>query len=674
MKEKYGTLDTWKFLLKEGWSYSHKMTIRITVEAIINAFSGYATVLLPSLIVGDLERGTDLTILICKVLFYFSIIALLAILSEAASNQNMIDLIRFRIHYLPAVIEDCMNSDYETYVKEETQDMLEKGFLATSTNGRGIEGFYHHFTVILTCVVELVIYSGLIGKLSLWMILTVIGLSVFSYFLKDRFNRKYDAAREKDAENEVHIRYFSNLPYDIATGKDIRLYQMQNMLKEKFEKYNRKKINNADQTEKYMCESNVVTSVITFIKDVLCYGFLIHAMIQENMDVAQFVLYIGSFSAFSREFGKLSDYLSMTSVDISMTRDFRKLKEVLKPVNGAEVTESDDLDIQFEHVYFRYNEKERWILEDFSLHIHPHEKLALVGINGAGKTTIVKLLCRLLHPVKGRILINGTDLEDIDFDDYRKKIGCVFQNTEPFEFSVGTNISGSDRKVLDHVSLKFNVGEKLAVVGKNGAGKTTMIKLLCRLYEPTEGEILLNGINIWKYSYQEYTEIFAPVFQDYSLFSLSLEDNIAFDKDEDETRVTESLSKVGLKERVEKLPEGIHTQLNHDNGEGVDLSGGEGQRVAIARALYKDAPFIILDEPAASLDPIAEAEIYEKFDELVHGKTSIYISHRMSSCQFCDRIIVFKEGKIIETGTHDSLIKQNGEYAELFNTQAEYYQ
>lgn len=233
---------------------------------------------------------------------------------------------------------------------------------------------------------------------------------------------------------------------------------------------------------------------------------------------------------------------------------------------------------------------------------------------------------------------------------------------------------GSDRKVLDHVSLKFNVGEKLAVVGKNGAGKTTMIKLLCRLYEPTEGEILLNGINIWKYSYQEYTEIFAPVFQDYSLFSLSLEDNIAFDKDADETRVTDSLNKVGLKERVEKLPEGIHTQLNHDNGEGVDLSGGEEQRAAIARVLYKDAPFIILDEPAASLDPIAEAEIYEKFDELVHGKTSIYISHRMSSCQFCDRIIVFKEGKIIETGTHDSLMKQNGEYAELFNTQAEYYQ
>lgn len=252
-----------------------------------------------------------------------------------------------------------------------------------------------------------------------------------------------------------------------------------------------------------------------------------------------------------------------------------------------------------------------------------------------------------------------------------KRNDCKYE----FEFKdVSFQYPGSDVRVLDHVNLKFNVGEKLAVVGKNGAGKTTLIKLLCRLYEPTEGEILLNGINIWKYSYQEYTKIFAPVFQDYTLFSLQLEDNIVFSKDSDEERLMDCLDKVGLKDRVNRLPDGLHTQLNHNNGEGVDLSGGEGQRIAIARALYKDAPFIILDEPAASLDPIAEAEIYEKFNELVNGKTSIYISHRMSSCQFCDRIVVFKEGKIVETGTHASLMKENGEYARLFRTQAEYYQ
>ena len=590
MKEKYGTLDTWKFLLKEGWLYSRKMVMSVTAEALVNAFSGYAAVLLPSLIIGDLEKGTDLMILVLKVMLYFGIIALLAILSEAISNQNMTLLIRFRIHYLPVIMEDCMNSDYETYVKEETQAMLEKGFLATSTNSRGIEGFYHHFTVILTCIAELIIYSGLIGNLSLWMVVTVIGLSVFSYLLKDKFNRKYDMAREKDSENEVHIRYFSNLPYDIAAGKDIRLYQMQNMLKERFEKYNRKKIKNADQTEKYMCESNVVTAVITFIKDVLCYGFLIHVMIQGNMDVAQFVLYIGSFSAFSQRFGILSDYLSLSSVDISMTGDFRKLKDVLNPVNGTTVTESDELDIRFEHVYFRYSEKDRWILEDFSLHIHPHEKLALVGVNGAGKTTIVKLLCRLLHPVKGRILINGTDLENIDFNDYRKKVGCVFQNTEPFEFSVGTNISSK------------------------------------------------------------------------------LEGNYA------EEAVAEAIEKAGLSERVNSLKDGIHTGIgNAMNENGVMFSGGEVQKLMLARAYYHHPSFMILDEPTAAMDAISEQEMYQSYLSFIGNHNALFISHRLASTRFCDRIVFLENGKIVEEGTHEELMKKMGEYREMFEVQAKYY-
>lgn len=590
MKEKYGTLNTWKFLLTEGWTYSHRMILMIASEALINAFMGYTAVLLPSLIISDLEKGTDLTILILKVLLYFGIIALLAILSEAISNQNMMLLIRFRIHYMPVLMEDCMNSDYETYVKEETQNMLEKGFLAIGSNGRGIEGFYHHFTVILTCIIELVIYSGLIGKLSLWMIVTVTGLSVFSYLLKDEFNRKYDNALEKDAENEVHIRYFSNLPYDIATGKDIRLYQMQNMLKKRFEKYNQKKIENADQTEKYICESNAVTAVITFIKDVLCYGFLIHAMMNGDMDVAQFVLYIGSFSAFSQRFGKLSDYLSLSSADVSMTRDFRKLKEVLNPVNGTEEIKNENLDIQFDHVYFRYSEKERWILEDFSLHIHPHEKLALVGVNGAGKTTIVKLLCRLLRPVKGRILINGTDLGNLDFNDYRQKVGCVFQNTDPFEFSVGTNISGE-----------------------------------------------LEG----KY---------------------------------DEKAVTEALEKAGLTERVNSLKEGIHTYVgNAMNENGVMLSGGEVQKLMLARAYYHHPSFMILDEPTAAMDAISEQEMYQSYLSFIGNHNALFISHRLASTRFCERIVFLENGKIVEEGTHEELMKKKGKYRDMFEVQAKYY-
>lgn len=227
--------------------------------------------------------------------------------------------------------------------------------------------------------------------------------------------------------------------------------------------------------------------------------------------------------------------------------------------------------------------------------------------------------------------------------------------------------------MLEHVTLSFAIGDKTALVGRNGAGKTTLIKLLCRLYEPTSGYITLNDIDIRKYNYKEYTQAFSVVFQDFHLFSLPLDENIAAGTEIDEAALQSSLAKVGLTDRVQQLPQGVRTRLYNNNGSGVDLSGGEAQRTAIARALYKDAPFVILDEPTAALDPIAEAEIYEQFSQMTAGKTAVYISHRMSSCKFCDRIIVLDHGRIAEDGTHDTLLANHGIYANLYETQAQYY-
>ena len=238
---------------------------------------------------------------------------------------------------------------------------------------------------------------------------------------------------------------------------------------------------------------------------------------------------------------------------------------------------------------------------------------------------------------------------------------------------VSFSYPGTDIPVLEHVTLSFAIGDKTALVGRNGAGKTTLIKLLCRLYEPTSGYITLNDIDIRKYNYKEYTQAFSVVFQDFHLFSLPLDENIAAGTEIDEAALQSSLAKVGLTDRVQQLPQGVRTRLYNNNGSGVDLSGGEAQRTAIARALYKDAPFVILDEPTAALDPIAEAEIYEQFSQMTAGKTAVYISHRMSSCKFCDRIIVLDHGRIAEDGTHDTLLANHGIYANLYETQAQYY-
>ena len=234
---------------------------------------------------------------------------------------------------------------------------------------------------------------------------------------------------------------------------------------------------------------------------------------------------------------------------------------------------------------------------------------------------------------------------------------------------------GAETWALRHASLKFNVGSRLAIVGENGSGKTTFIKLLCRLYDPQEGQILLNGIDIRKYRYDDYMGLFSVVFQDFQLIAQPLGANVAGSMAYDRDRARKALIDAGFGDRLEAMPQGLDTMLYKNlSEEGVDVSGGEAQKIAIARALYKDAPFIILDEPTAALDPIAEAEIYSKFDEIAGDKTAIYISHRLSSCKFCDEIAVFQDGRIVQRGSHEALVAdEEGKYYQLWSAQAQYY-
>ncbi|MGL4738609.1 MAG: ABC transporter ATP-binding protein [Cellulosilyticaceae bacterium] len=236
---------------------------------------------------------------------------------------------------------------------------------------------------------------------------------------------------------------------------------------------------------------------------------------------------------------------------------------------------------------------------------------------------------------------------------------------------------GTQQYSLEHITIRFKVGERVAVVGKNGSGKTTFIKLLCRLYDPTEGEILLNGINIKEYRYQDYLAAFSVVFQDFNLFSFTLGENIAVSSEYEEEQVADCIKRAGLESRMANFPDGLATQLyNEFSEEGVEISGGEAQKVAIARALYKDAPFIILDEPTAALDPLAEADLYTRLNEdLIQNKTAVYISHRLSSCCFCNQIAVFDRGQLIQHGTHKELLEdERGLYHELWHAQAQYYE
>ena len=265
------------------------------------------------------------------------------------------------------------------------------------------------------------------------------------------------------------------------------------------------------------------------------------------------------------------------------------------------------------------------------------------------------------------------DLLDIRNEMYQGSLSTEKRSDNKYtvEFrNVSFKYPGREDYALQNVSLSFKQGQRLAVVGENGSGKTTFIKLLCRLYDPTEGEILLNGIDIRKYNYKQYMDIFSLVFQDFQLLSFGLGQNVAAAAEYDTERVKESLAKSGVNEKWE-----LETYLYKDFKEtGVDVSGGEAQKIAIARALYKDAPFVILDEPTAALDPIAEFELYSKMNEMMGDKTAVFISHRLSSCRFCNDIAVFHEGRLLQRGGHEELLTDaNGKYSELWEAQSGYY-
>lgn len=258
-----------------------------------------------------------------------------------------------------------------------------------------------------------------------------------------------------------------------------------------------------------------------------------------------------------------------------------------------------------------------------------------------------------------------------------KAVGHNSSKEYEIEFrNVSFKYPGQENYALRNVSMTFHAGQKMAVVGMNGSGKTTFIKLLCRLYDPTEGKILLNGIDIREYNYYEYIQLFSVVFQDFKLLSFGLGQNVASSMNVELRKADQCLRDAGFGTRLDKLPHGLSTALykNFDEN-GVDISGGEAQKIALARALYKDAPFMILDEPTAALDPVAEFEVYHSMNDMIGNKTAVFISHRLSSCRFCQDIAVFHAGRLVQHGSHDALVSdKSGMYYKLWSAQAQYYE
>ena len=508
-----------------------------------------------------------------------------------------------------------MEIDFDILEKHETLDLVKKAKEGANSYG-DIGAFCNNLADIIEKLATIVYsvallvplfipkslqtsegLSGLGWFLNQWYSLFImLAVLAFHVLISYKTNKKSSLLQKQFFEKNVsYNRYFGywfDLIFDYSIGKYIRLYKMQKLMIKRVEETNK----NLEQEFNNWINKDIKISFIPFLSQAFMqlasYAYVGLKAVFGLISAGKCLMYVSSYTKLVESITGISDNfvkIRMESQYLSFFYDYMEIKN--KRYEGTIPTEKRDdniFEIEFRDVSFKYANSETWALR--------------------------------------------------------------------------------------HVNQKITLGTKNAVVGKNGAGKTTFIKLLCRLYEPSEGQILLNGVDIRYYDYEEYAKLFAIVFQDFNLFSFALGENVSGSVDYDRGRATKCLEEAGFRERLAKMEKGLDTPLyQYSDENGVEISGGEAQKIAIARSLYKDAPFVIMDEPTSALDPVAEYEIYQNFDKMVEGKTSIYISHRMSSCRFCDNIIVFDEGKIIEQGSHDKLMEARGLYSELWNAQAQYY-
>ena len=510
------------------------------------------------------------------------------------------------------ICEKALSLDYELLEKKETLELIHKAEAGMNSHGDignfcDLLGSMIERLLRIFCSIGFIVglflpaqvgkLSGLAAYMNAWYsgfsVLIIMSLTLIAAFYLNRWTGKQEQKSfEANVESNRRFGYFYNFIWNYTLGKDIRLYRMDHMILDEIHQDHKRMESVSDRMTNDYNKASIANHLIGVIFELASYIYVGLKTIMGLISIGGVLRYISALREFRDGLGGLLEIyvdIGIRSRYLAYFSEFMEIKNQ-KQVGTLPVTKNkqNEYEIEFRDVSFHY--------------------------------------------------------------------------------------PNSNERVLSHVNTKLRVGQKLAVVGKNGAGKTTFIKLLCRLYEPTEGEILLNGINIKEYDYSEYMRLFSIVFQDFQLFSFSLAENVAASLDYDKEKIEDSLIKAGFGERLKSMPEGINTNIYQMRQNGVEISGGEAQKIAIARALYKDSPFVILDEPTSALDPVAEYDIYKRFDELVKDKTAIYISHRMSSCRFCDHIAVFDGGKMLQNGSHEELLKDTENlYYQLWTAQAQYY-
>lgn len=555
----------------------------------------FFSIYLPKVLIGGIESGLEPVTIIKNIVVVVLFIVVSKTTSSAIEWKQYAIGVNMRSYFGNLKYQEkLMDIDYSYLVTGEgIEDQSKILNIVYNGDHHFLHKFAEHTGAFLTSIAGVIFYGGLIFSINKWLIIVILIGAVINLFY-GKYNANYkQKSIEKSSMDAKRLNYITSKTGDFRSAKDMRLFEMQDWFMDNFHYYLNKWSIEYKSQFKTNALGGILDAIIVFFRDGLTYLFLISLFFSGKIRVSDFVLLFGAVAGFSQWLSSIVEQLNSyasNSSEINILRDFlEKTDELNRKDNQYKIDRNKAPSIEFKNVSFKYGDESEYILKDFNLKVRPEERIALVGVNGAGKTTIISLLMRLLKPTKGEILVDGVKQED--------------------------------------------------------------------------------------YNIYDYYDLFSTVFQDIYLMPDTILNNIIVGEENPNISVVEKILKdVGLLDFVNSLPEKENTYLvRTSRDEAIDLSGGQNQRLLLARALYKNGPINILDEPTAALDPIAESEIYEEYNEMTKDKTSIFISHRLASTKFCSRILFLENGEIVEEGSHEELINRDGKYNEMFQIQSHYY-
>ncbi len=555
----------------------------------------FITTLIPTVAIAGITEG-DVSF------FIWSIIGILLLSAVINTVTGVLDSritlkcqFTRRNHFCYQYVDKNLSADYSNIEPQARQNEIQKGAWSINSDWTGMEHLMKESVEIVICILGLIVYGSSVIFLDIRILLAMIVMCVLDLSLRSHAIRFQDGLMDENSEIYRTMDYLDNNGLDLKAGKDIRVYRMEGWFHAVYERVVRAASRYAARTELRWYFPNISDHICLAARDIIAYLILINMAVSGEITPAEFTFFLGLIAGFSGWMYSISlsfGRIRTSSQAINYFNTVMNTKDNFIYEGGEKAPDPDrPFSIEFRDVSFRYPGAEHDTLSHLNFTIHSGEKIALVGNNGAGKTTIVKLLCGLYQPTGGKILIDQKDITEINILEYQSLISVLFQDIQPLSFSIASNVAGCKKEDIKR------------------------------------------------------------------------------------ERVVSCLKKAGLWEKVDSLPRKEKTYITQtlDSG-GIQLSGGETQKLLLARAIYKNGSFLILDEPTAALDPIAESQMYEEYNRITKEKTSVFISHRLASTKFCDRIFFLENGRILEEGSHDRLIQKQGKYKEIFDIQSHYYQ